>query len=54
VVGVPFKQKALVAPTPVEIAPTVILHAPSGSEGASVEPSRALLLLTAPKQSPPA
>jgi hypothetical protein len=54
VVGRRHDQVALVAPTPVEIAPAVILHAPSGSEGASVEPSRALLLLTAPKQSPPA
>jgi len=48
------EQVALVALTHVEVAPAVPTLAPPSSEGESVEPSRARLLLTAPKQSPPA
>jgi hypothetical protein len=45
---------ALVAPPSVELAPGVAALAPNGGEGERVELSRALILLTAPKQSPPA
>jgi len=45
---------ALVAPPSVEPAPSLPAPAANCGEGDRVEPSRALILLTAPKQSPPA
>jgi hypothetical protein len=53
-VGRRHDQVAVAAPPTVQIVAAPVALAPAVSEGRTSAPSRAALLLTAPKQSPPA
>ena len=50
----PHDQLAVVASSRIEVVPPALDVSTPGTAGVTVAPSRAVLLLTAPKQSPPA
>jgi len=52
--GRPHDQLGLVTSPRLEVAPPALAPQTPGTPGVTLEPSRARLLLTAPKQSPPA